>query len=133
MQKKAAVLLGGAAIALAGLGWFGMSVLKEIRNEPGSSISGQGLHIDVVAPTEPAPVQSSGQLGVGDLNNGYDHSQAMAAPDAAENSDDYARFDDGSWNAETGTGLHIEDKRVYSTEPKVKSAMGTDARMPEDY
>ena len=133
MQKKAAVLLGGAAIALAGLGWFGMAVLKEIRNEPGSSVGGQGLHIDVVAPNEPAPVASSGQLGVGDLNNGYDHSQAMSAPQAAENADDYARFDDGSWNAETGTGLNVEDKRTYSTEPKGNPAMGADAKVPDDY
>lgn len=133
MQKKAAVFLGGAAIALAGLGWLGMTVLKEIRNEPGSSVGGPGLHIDVVAPTEPTPIASNGQLGVGDLNNGYDHSQAMAAPQASDNADDYTRFDDGSWNAETGTGLTVEDKRVYSTEPKDKSAMGADAKVPDNY
>lgn len=117
MQKKATVLLALAAAAVAGVVWFGWAVWQD--GEPsGNGLDGSpGLHIDVVAPKEPDLIQSEGKLSVGELTDGYDHSQTLQPP-APEYTDDYTTFDDPAWNAQEGTGMVPQDKRAYSSNPK---------------
>lgn len=126
MQKKAVVLLGIAAIVMAGIAWFGLTVWSEINHKPGSNASGPGLSIDVVAPKSPEPVRTSGQLSVGELNNGYDHTATMQKTEAApaEDPNAYTAWNDDNWSGENAPPP-VEDKRTYQSDPKDKTASVT--------
>lgn len=133
MQKKAVVLLGIAALFVAGIAWFGLTVWSEINNEPGSNANGPALSIDVVAPKEPDAIKTSGQLSVGDLNNGYDHTatveKAETAP--AEDQDGYTTWSDDNWSNDSDAP-QSEDKRILQSDPKEKVASVT-VKVPEGH
>lgn len=122
MQKKAVTFLVVVALALAGTGWFGWTVWKEISREADTDMGGPALKIDVVAPTEPVPVSTGGQLSVGELNNSYDHTEAMTRVEPQEDPDNFVTFDDQSWPDDVGT----TDKRTYKSAPY-------DGFDPDDY
>ena len=126
MQKKAVVLLGIAAVLLAGIAWFGLTVWSEIRNEPGGSASGPALSIDVVAPKAPEPVQSTGQLSVGELSNGYEHTATIEKTEEtpSEDPEGYTTWNDDNWSNDR-TPPSSDDKRVYQSEAKDKAASVT--------
>jgi len=132
MQKKSAALLGVAGIALIGIVWFALTVWNEIGNEPDSNDGGPALSIDVIAPKEPEPVRSTGQLAVGELNNGYDHTATMAqATPEAEDPNAYTAWNDDNWANESGLPEQ-SDKRVIVSDPKEK-APGVTTKVPDGY
>lgn len=130
MQKKAAVLLVIGTVSLACIAWLGLTIRNEINNEPGTRVNGPALSIDVIAPREPEPVRSSGQLSVGELNNGYDHAATMAqAEPSQEDANGYTSWNDDNWSNE-GVLPDETDKRIYQSNPQEKPATIT-VKVPE--
>lgn len=84
------------------------------QDNPAEHADGASLRVDVVAPKEPEIIASSGQLSVGELNNGYDHQLTMErARQYDEPAEDVGTsWDDDSWAYAEGTGPAIVEKEV---------------------
>lgn len=106
-MRKQSLLWGGVAFAAlaAGIAWAGITVLGG-SDEPAANPDGAGLRVDVVAPKEPELANSGGQLGVGELANGYDHTETMSRIQTPEETgeDIGTSWDDDNWTYSDGTG-----------------------------
>ncbi|MEG1453741.1 hypothetical protein [Brevundimonas sp.] len=139
-MRKQSLLWGGIAFAVvaAGIAWAGITVLSG-SDEPAANADGTGLRVDVVAPKEPEVANSGGQLGVGELANGYDHTEAMARIHPAEETgeDIGTSWNDDNWNYSDGTGPApsstpgkdaMDEKQPLPVEKTIKVT-----KVPNDY
>ncbi len=127
-MRKQSLLWGGIAFAAvaAGIAWAGITVLGG-SDEPAANPDGAGLRVDVVAPKEPEAANSGGQLGVGELANGYDHTETMSRihPVDETGEDTGTSWNDDNWNHSDGTGPamsqdDLNDKQPLPAEKTVK-------------
>lgn len=135
-MRKQSLLWSGIAFAVvaAGIAWAGITVLGG-SDEPTANADGTALRVDVVAPKEPEVVNSGGQLGVGELANGYDHTEAMARIHPAEETgeDIGTSWNDDNWNYSDGTGPApskdpMDEKQSLPVEKTIKVT-----KVPNDY
>lgn len=135
-MRKQSLLWGGIALAVivAIIAWAGITILGG-SDEPTGHADGEGLRVDVVAPKEPKIVSGSGQLGVGELANGYDHTETMARIQTPEETgeDIGTSWDDDNWNYSEGTGPAMNSDNTDKKQPLPTDKTVKVTKVPSGY